>query len=272
MKRFASLATTAALAGSLIGAGTAAQAVSTITLVPGSGASLANTYVAGDVINVSAIITLGTSSFGSFSVPTAVGYLNSQFDDPAGGDYGADSNAKFVGPKAGTTGGTATYQLWSLNSPNVSTPTTGKVNGETVQSVQAVPGHSNTVVKINNVSTTLAVPAGTYTLATFAFTVASTYVSGPLTLYLTTPNGFANAANDADGAFAGGAPTNSINGKSPAGAAVSESLIFAPGTTTLTFNPGAVTPPVPAPSSLIVVAMGAIPAIGVLRRRRAVKK
>ena len=271
MKRFASLATTAALAGSLIGAGTAAQAASTMILVPGSGASLSNTYKAGDVINVSAVLTLGTGSFGSFSVPTAVGYLNSQFDDPAGGDYNADTTAKFTGPKAGTAGGTAPYTLWSLNSPNINSSSKSKVNGETVQTVQAVPGHSNTVVKINNVSTTLAVPAGTYTLATFAFTVASTYTSGPLTLYLTTPSGFADAAGNADGAFANGAPSNLINGKTPLGVGTSDTLFFAPGALSITFNP-AVGPNVPAPSSLIVAAMGAIPAIGVLRRRRAVKK
>ena len=268
MKRFASLATTAALAGSLIGAGTAAQAQSTMSLVPVS--PLSGKYKAGDIINVAAIINLGSSSFGSFSIPTAVGYVNSQFDDPAGGDYSADLTAKFIGPKAGTAGGTALYTLWSLNSPNASSSTSSKINGETVQTVQAVPGHSNTVVKINNVSTTLAVPAGTYTLATYAFTVASTYTTGPLNLFLPTPLGYSNAAINADGAFTGSAPTFLINGKTPLGAATSDALSFPVAGQMLTFNPAA-GPNVPAPSSLLVVAMGAVPAIGVLRRRRAVK-
>ena len=236
MKRFASVINTSALAAALIGAGTAAQAQSTMSLVPIS--PLNNFYQAGDVINVAVVLTLGTSSFASFGVPTAVGYLNSQFNDPDPNvpDYSADTTAKFSGPKAGTAGGTAMYTLWITNSPSINASTTGKISGETVQSAQALPGHSNTVVKINGVSTTLSIPAGTYTLATFAFTVASSYYSSSLTLYLTIPNGFSSAANDTDGWFSGGSPTNSINGRSAAGIPIQELLSFPAAGSRLTYN------------------------------------
>ena len=280
MKRFASLATTTALAGSLIGAGTAAQAASTMSLVPVS--SITGTYKAGDIINVAVVLSLGTGSFGTFTCPTAVGYVNSQFDDPDPGagiqpagngmaGYGPDTTSRFSGPNAAGT--TSLYGMWTLNTPDVNASTATTLNGETLQSAQAVPGHANTTATIGGAKTTLAVPAGTYTLATFAFAVASTYKSGPLTLLLPTAFGYSNAVNNTDGAYvAGSGPSMLINGKAPSGGTpIAEPLSFPTAGAKLTFNAPATGGATPAPSSLIVVAMGAVPAIGVLRRRRAAK-
>ena len=263
MKRFSSLATAAALAGSLLGIGTAAQADSTMRLVPIS--PLSGTYAAGDYISFATVLNLGSGSFGSFSVPTAVGYLRSQFDDPAtdGSSYGADITAKFIGPHVF---GTAGYTLWTLNSPDVNASTSGKINGEAVQSAQVAVGHPNTAVKINGVNTTLAVPAGTYSLAIFSFTVASTYKSGPLTLFLPTPLGFSDSSFDTDGAFVNGfGPTYLINGKSRTGDAIAEPLSFPLAGQMLTFNSIAA---VPEPGSVALLFGMATVGVSILRKRR----
>ena len=227
MKRFTSITHAVALAAALVGAGTAANADSTMSLVPVSPAG--GFYQPGDIITVAVVLTLGTGSFASFTVPTAVGYLNSQFDDPdtsagpqAVGNgqvgFGPDTTVTFTGPNA--SGGTSQYQLWNLNAPNILDPTGGAVNGETVQCAAAAEGHPNKTITINGVKQTLAVPAGTYTLATFAFAVTSTYPAYPgklLTLYLPTPNGFSNNADNTDGAFMGGVgpPTRSTANPPP---------------------------------------------------------
>ena len=264
MKRFASLATAAALAGSLLGAATAAQADSTMSLVPIS--PLSGTYAAGDCISFATVLNLGTSSFGAFSVPSAVGYLNSQFDTPAtdGSSYGA-GYARFVAPQLDGHD-LPTYPLWTLNAPDVNTPTKSALNGETVQSAQAVPGHSKTVGRFLGVPTTLAVPAGTYSLAMYTFTVASTYKSGPLTLFLPTPLGFSDSSFDTDGAFVNGfGPTYLINGKSRTGDAIAEPLSFPLAGQMLTFNSTAA---VPEPGSLALLFGMASLGLSVLRKRR----
>ena len=273
MKRFASFITAAALAGSLLGTETDAQANSTMSLVPVS--PLSGTYIAGDIINFSAVLNLGTSSFAAFSVPTAAGYLNSQFDtpDPNAGPqspgngmagYGIDKTATFSGVNA--SGGTSLYPLYSLFVPDVNSTTASKINGEPVQAVQAVANHPHTAITLSGGDKlTLAVPAGTYTLATFAFTVASTYQSGPLSVYLTTPNGFADTASDADGAFLRGiGSTYQINGKSPLGFAFGEPLSFPVNGQSLTFNVGAV----PEPGSLALLLGMTAAGVSVLRKRR----
>ena len=94
-----------------------------------------------------------------------------------------------------------------------------------VQTLQATVGH----YAIPNATgdATLAVPAGTYTIATFSFPIAPTNASGSATVYLPTPFGYSDSANSTDGAFQSGfGPTLRINGKDIVGNAIFDPLTF----------------------------------------------
>ena len=250
MKRFASLATTAALAGSLVGT---AHAASVIYFVPVS--DINATYKPGDTVKFATYVDLGTSAFGSFSVPGAVAYVTTQFSKPLASSAVYDQSEDPTQPGSGA-------PLWGLNSSVAFTTTASSIGTAKVQTIQPTNGHP--AVPSADGTSTLAVPAGTYQLATFTFKI-STAASGDVSVYLPTPAGYSNSANATDGAYqAGVGPLNLINGKDIKGNAISDTLTFSKANS-LTFHVA------PAPSSLLVVAMGAVPAIGLLRRRRATK-
>ena len=246
MKRFASLATTAALAGSLIGAGTAAQADSTMYLVPIS--DINATYSAGATVKFAAVVNLGYGGFGSLSIPIAVAYLSSEF-----------------GTSRPTYASSSADPIFDLASPVAYSTTASVLGGSKIYSIQGTPGHS---AQPNDAGTaTVAVAAGIYTLGTFTFPISPANTGTSATVYLPTAFGYSNKANNTDGAFVGTAPTLSIAGKDILGINTSDPLTFPTTGKSLTFKVSNT----PAPSSLLVVAMGAIPAVGVLRRRRAAK-
>ena len=247
MKRFASLATTVALAGSLVGT---AHAASVMYFVPVS--DINATYLPGAKVTFATYVDLGTSAFGSFSVPGAVAYVTSQFNKPLASSAVYDQSEDPTQPGSGA-------PLWGLNSSVGFTTTASLIGGVKVQTIQPTNGHP-AIPSADGLST-IAVPAGTYKLATFTFTISSA-ASGDVSVYLPTPLGYSNSANATDGAYVVGVgPTMTINGKDIKGNALSDTLTFSKANS-LTFHVA------PAPSSLLVVAMGAVPAIGLLRRRR----
>ena len=275
MNRFASIATTAALAGSLIGATAAANATSLFYLMPIS--DLTATYAPGARVTFAAVIDLNNAGFASVTVPAAVAFTTVDFTNQPGG---TGIKPKVTQPTADDPNNPGTPNF-SKNAQSFTT-TTSKINGATVFTFQ------NTVGQLANTDangTTIALASGTYTLGTFSFPIATTNTNGTATVYLPTPFGYAISANSADGAFPLVGGNSVISGKDVNGNALLEQLAFpsvaTPGNaanpvgkfSSLTFkvtanSTGGATP---APSSLIVVAMGAIPAIGVLRRRRSAK-
>ena len=267
MNRFASIATTAALAGSLIGATSAANAVSNFYLVPIS--DLNATYAPGAIVSFAAVVDINRGDFASISVPSAIAFTTAEFRRDAG--TGAGTRPKVVQPVQDNPNNPGT-PFFSANAQSFTT-TTSKINGSTVFTFQNTVGHTSDT---DANGATLAFPAGSYTLGTFNFPIANTNTTGSATVYLPTPFGYSNSANSADGAYTVGVgPTNNILGKDAAGNAVNEPITF-PNTggkfSSLTFKVSGGTGgggATPAPSSLLVVAMGAIPAVGLLRRRSA---
>ena len=77
MKRLASFITSAALAGSLLGAAGAARAVSEMYLVPISPLNAA--YAPGSIVKFAAVIDLNNSNFASLSVPFATAFTTADF-------------------------------------------------------------------------------------------------------------------------------------------------------------------------------------------------
>ena len=276
MNRFASIATTAALAGSLIGATAAANASSLFYLVPIS--DLTQTYAPGAIVSFAAVVDLNNGNFASFSVPAAIGFTTTEFRRDAG--TGAGTRPKVVQPTQDNPNNPGT-PFFGASAQSFNT-TLSKINGNTVFTFQNTVGH---ISDTDQNGVTLAVPAQSYTLGTFNFPIANTNTTGSATVYLPTPFGFSSSANSSDGAYVVGTGVlNSILGKDPTGNAISEAITF-PSTTgngvgsagnalgkfsALTFKVTSNSVPnTPAPSSLLVVAMGAIPAVGLLRRRAA---
>ena len=267
MNRFASIATAAALAGSLIGAATTAQAASTIYLVPIS--DLNTTYAPGAIVSFAAVADINRSDFASLSIPTATAFTTAEFRRDAG--TGAGTRPKVVQPTQDNPNNPGN-PFFSQSAQSFTT-TTSKVNGNTIFTFQNTVGH---VADTDATGATVSFPAGSYTLGTFNFPIANTNTTGSATVYLPTPFGYSNSANSADGAYVTGTgPLNTILGKDAAGNAISEPITF-PNTggkfSSLTFKVSGATGgggATPAPSSLLVVAMGAIPAVGLLRRRAA---
>ena len=132
MKRFASLATTAALAGSLVGAGTAAQALSNFYLVPIS--SLSTVYAPGAKVTFAAVMDYNNATTASFSIPTAVAYLGSQFGKP--------TLYRSVGRHRWTTRRTPATPSMTSPRPMRSPPPPRLIGAEKILAAQATPGHS----------------------------------------------------------------------------------------------------------------------------------
>ena len=248
MKRFRSFATIAALTGSLVGAGTPAQALSTLYLVPIS--PLNAVYQPGDMVRFAAVIDLTNSSFASLSIPFATAWIDTEFGGAANGVTSIDNQtAPFVDgqPTQIDPNGLHGATVFNKNAQSYTT-TTSKINGNVVYTVQNTVGQLADV----RVGATLAFPAGTYTLGTFSFPIHgnSGYpysYGGTATIYMPTPYGFSNSANSADGAFSVGAgPLNGILGKDVNGNSLLEPITF-PSTTgtpangkysSLTYNVG----------------------------------
>ena len=272
MNRFASIATTAALAGSLIGTVSAANALSNLYMVPISDITATYDPTSSDPavnsVRFSAVVDLSNSSFASLSIPFAAAWTDNEFGGP---NSIFNGTSPFVdnpnSPNKDPNGKNGAF-AFTKNAQSYTT-TASKIGGNTVFTVQ------NTVGQIADVkgATTLALPSGTYTIGTFTFPLAPGNKSGFATIYLPTPFGFSFSANSSDGAFAGAAPTNRIEGKATDGSGINDPVNFFTGATngtggkysSLKFKVANT----PAPSSLLVIAMGAIPAIGLLRRRSA---
>ena len=228
MKRFNSLATVAALAGSLLGAGTPTQASSTLYLVPIS--PLNAVYQPGDIVRFAAVVDLTNSSFASLSIPFATAWIDTEFGGAANGVTSIDNQtAPFVDgqPTQIDPNGLHGATVFNKNAQSYTT-TTSKINGNVVYTVQNTVGQRADVRGVN----TFAFPAGTYTLGTFSFPIAAhsanyPYASETATIYLPTPYGFSNSANSADGAFSvGTGPLLSILGKDVNGNSISEPITF----------------------------------------------
>ena len=228
MKRLTSLVTVAALARSLVGAATNAQASSTLYMVPIS--PLNATYAPGDVVRFAAVVDLNNSSFASLSIPFAAAWVDTEFGGASG-----SQNSIYNGT-APYVDGQPTQK--DPNNPHTTvfnryaqgyTTTYSKINGNIVYTIQ------NTVGQLADVrgGATLAFPAGTYTLGTFSFPISANNISGSATIYMPTPYGFSNSANAADGAYSIGAgPLYTIIGRGVFGNDISEPILFpAPNTT-----------------------------------------
>ena len=211
MKRFASLITAAALAGSLVAAGSAARAASDIYLIPIS--DINATYSPGATVKFAAVVDLGSSSFAAISVPTAIAYITSEFGT-------AKPTAIYDASGDPTSPGSP---LWNLTAPIYYSTTASAINGAKVLTIQPTVGHSATV----GPTRLLPVPAGTYTIATFAFPIALTNVSGSATVSLPTPLGYSNSAFTTDGGYTPGVgPSFTIKGSDVNGVPLSDPLTF----------------------------------------------
>ena len=124
---------------------------------------------------------------------------------------------------------------------------------------------------------TVGFPAGTYTLGTFAFPIAPGNNTGSATIFLPTPFGFSDTADSTDGSFSVGyGALNTLRERGLTGGVVSEALVFpdinavggVDGKYSLLTYQVAVTA-TPAPSSLLIVALGVLPTVSLLRRRAA---
>ena len=275
MNRFASIATTAALAGALIGAAHSAQATSTIYLVPIS--DLTQTYAPGAIVSFAAVCDVSRADFASLTVPCATAFVTTEFRRDLG--TGTGVRPKVVQPTQDNPNNPGT-PFWSASAQSFTT-TTSSIGGNTVFTFQNTVGH---VADTDANGNTIAFPAGSYTLGTFNFPIANTNTTGSATVYLPTPFGFSSNANATDGNYVvGTGPTLIILGKNAAGTSINDPLVFPditkPGNaanptgkfSSLVFkvSGGSTGGNTPAPSSLLVVAMGAIPAVGLLRRRSA---
>ena len=254
MNRFASLITTAAIAGSLFAAAATAQAASALYLVPIS--DLNATYAPGASVQFAALVDIGIGSFTSVTVQTAVAYTSSQFGS-------AKPTARYdATPDANNPGS----PFWSLNTLPFYNPTASVMGGSTVLAFQPVSSH--TAVKDKS-GQRIAIPTGTYTVATFTFPISPTIAGNAATVYLPTPFGFTNSALSADGAYQTGVgPMLKIAGKDSQNVTLYDSLAFPNGDgkySSLSFKVAA---SVPEPGSVALLFSLASVGIGVLRKRR----
>ena len=210
MKRFASLITAAALAGSLISVAPVAQADSTMYLVPIS--DINASYTPGAIVKFAAVIDLGNSSFAAFSVPTAVAYFPTEFG-------AAKPTAIYDASGDPTNPGNP---LWNLTTPVYYSTSASAINGAKVLTIQPTVGHDT----VSGANGPLPVAVGTYTIATFAFPIAPT-TTGKAIVWLPTPFGYSSSAFTTDGGYTPGVgPSLSIKGKDIKGALLSDPLTF----------------------------------------------
>ena len=249
MNRFASFVTKAALAGSLLGAGLAANAQVNLYLVP---ITPLGTVTAGSTIQFAFVVDITANNLSSLTIGAGVTYDRSVFD-PNGFD-----------PNQGYTAADGPYsadKFWNRLGGTASGTTTTGPNGVGLPVLQTSNGRSK-------VGTSVITP-GTHTVATFSYPTLAT-ASGDATIYL--PDAFlynnpatavASSEDTVNYVIAG--VTTQFN---PSPVTFFPNTTAKPASLTYQISGGAVTP---APSSLLVVALGAIPAAGLLRRRRAVK-
>ena len=270
MKRFASLITTAALTSSLVGMEQTARASSELYMVPIS--PLDATYAPGDIVRFAAVVDLNTSAFASLTIPFATAWTDNEFGGASGGhDSIYNGTAPYVDgqPTQIDPNGLHGATVFSKNLQYYTT-TASNINGNTVYTVQ------NGVVQLPDIKNgrTVAFPAGTYTLGTFAFPIAANNDSGSATVYMPTPFGFSDSPTSTDGAFAmGTGPLNGISGRSARiGFDIIESITFPSTTETptngkyslLTFKVSTV----PEPGNLALLVGVATIGVSVLRKRR----
>ena len=272
MKRFASLATTAALAGSLLIAGNASQAASyNLYLVPtGATKNLAlttksvsfrvlvdindtnvTTLTIGPAIAVNtpnSVLRFTTTTAGVVAISSSFTPDKSQFQ-PAVDDF----NNQGLDPAGAP-------PLWDQSAKiNTATRTVGS---QEVRYFQGGVGHTAYNLSTGGVA---AIPAGTYTVGSYTIplnTVAGGITNGSSVAFqLPSAFGLADPNNNTTQDFF----TDNFSGNP------SPTVSFPNNGTTkfssLTYTFGTGTPATPAPSSLLVVAMGAVPMVGVLRRR-----
>ena len=246
MNRFASFATKAVLAGSLLGASLAANAQVNLYLVP---ITPLGSVTPGSVVRFAVVTDIVQNNLTALTIGAAVTYDTTYFDpaglvqDPNTGAYPA-ADGKFNDP------------LWGLSpGTNLGTTTSGP-NGAGVATVQTAAGHAK--IGTNKIA------PGTHTVCTYSFpTLAS--AKGNATIYLPT------AFNFNSGAGAAATSSDTLQGAVSGTPALPTGFTFdtsagstKPASLTYTIGSAATTP---APSSLLVVALGAIPAAGLLRRR-----
>ena len=253
MKRFASL-TTAALVGCLISAETNAKADSTMYLVPIS--DLSATYAPGSSVQCAAVLDLGVGNLGFLSLPTAVAYLPAQF----GSDFPTVAPNQTEDPTQPGKG----IPFWGHPLSSYNTTAT-RINGAVLDTIQESISH---VATNDGKGHTVAIPAGTYTIATFTFPISPDITGNTATVYLPTPFGYDISANTADGYYINAVgPQFSFFSKNTLGLAEFEPLAFpnADGKyNALTFKIAAV----PEPGSIaLLLGIGTV-GIGVLRKRR----
>ena len=265
MNRFASIATTAALAGSLIGTVSAAQAT-TMYLVPIS--DITATYAPGATVTLAAVVDLTNSSFASVSIPFATAFTSADFAFTSRNRPAVSGQPTQNDPNA-----FPAATVFSKNAQSYTT-TASKINGNSVYTVQNTVGQ---LLDTDANGNTVSLAAGTYTLGTFTFPILATNTSGFATVYMPTPFGFSDSANATDGAFmVGTGALNNITGKDIKGNTFNEPVLFPDKTAVNGVNGKysalhfkVTSSNVPAPSSLLVIAMGVLPAVGLLRRRSA---
>ena len=246
MKRFASFAAKSALAGSLLGASIGANAQVNLYLVP---ITPLGTVTAGSVVRFAVVTDVVQNNLQALTIGAAVTYDTAFFDskglaqDPNTGKYPA-ADGPFADP------------LWGLSpGTNIGT-TTGGPNGVGLTTVQTAAGHA----KIG--TTKLAV--ATHTVCTYSFPTLFG-ASGDATIYLPSAFGFNN------GSGAAATSSDTLQGIATGTPALPAGFTFdtTPGSAkpaSLTYKiSGAAT--TPGPSSLLVVALGSVPAVGLLRRR-----
>ena len=271
MKRFASLATSTALAGALLIAGSASKAttnyamylqpISSSTVTPGAAAVF--TFRALIDIPAQDANNNGTISLTLGPAVTYTTVVTGPTPPPGPGVVTNRGKFKFAADKTEFPGlpgsGTATWDQTGL--PNsFSTTTSG------VLTFQGSVGH--TKQSDPNTGSVVTVPAGTYTIGTYTIPITN---AGELDITLpgsiglnSGPNGARDFINNTSGDANGVVSTNDAVLSFPNDGKTKFS--------TLVVNKASTGTGTPAPSSLLVVAMGAVPMVGVLRRRRSLKK
>ncbi len=228
MKRFASLVTVAALAGSLVGAAATARADSTMYLVPIS--DISKTYSPGAKVQFAVVLNLGVSTAGFLFVPTAVAYTTSEFAR-------VNSAASAVVTSAQEDPTNSGLPFWTNDAKSLTT-TASVINGWRAYTVQDSVAHTATpIVDADGKAIgTVTVPAGIYTIATFTLPIAA-IAGGSASVYLPTPFGFSNSANATDGAYQyGNGPLFSLDYHDVNGNFLSEPLSFPASGSKLTFK------------------------------------
>ena len=178
MNRFTSFATKVALAGSLLGAGLAANAQVNLYLTP---ITPVGTVTAGSVVRFAVVTDIVQNNLTALTIGAAVTYDTAFFDpagltqDPNTGAYPA-ADGKYNDP------------LWGLSpGTNLGTTTSGP-NGAGVATVQTAAGHAK--IGTNKIA------PGTHTVCTYSFPTLKT-ATGRVTIYLPTAFNYNSGAGAA---------------------------------------------------------------------------